>query len=59
MAIPFSLGKRVLIPALSPPAELQLGEPTSRPLWIYASDPASFGLRQPVFFAKTRSPQDS
>ena len=46
--IPFSLGERVLIPALSPPPEPQLGGPSSRPLWIYASDPASFGLRQPV-----------
>lgn len=48
MKIPFSLGKRVLIPALLPPPEPQVGEPSSRPLWIYTSDPASFGLRQPV-----------
>jgi len=48
VTIPFSLGPRVLIPALSPPPEPRIGEPSSRPLWIYASDPASFGLRQPV-----------
>ena len=49
MPIRFELGERVLIPARSPlPAEGRPGEPASRPLWIYASDPASFGLRQPV-----------
>jgi hypothetical protein len=46
--IRFELGERVLIPAYSPPSEAMPGEPSSRPLWIYASDPASFGLRQPV-----------
>jgi hypothetical protein len=46
--IRFELGERVLIPALSPRAQPTPGEPASRPLWIYASDPASFGLRQPV-----------
>jgi hypothetical protein len=46
--IPFKLGERVLIPALSPRSDPKPGDPASRPLWIYASDPASFGLRQPV-----------
>lgn len=48
MSIGFELGERMLIPAFSPPPEPKLGDPASRPLWIYASDPASFGLRQPV-----------
>jgi hypothetical protein len=49
MAVPFVLGERVLIPALSPaPFEPAPGEPASRPLWIYARDPASIGMRQPV-----------
>lgn len=48
MAVRFELGERVLIPALSPPPESKRSGPASRPLWIYASDPASFGLRQPM-----------
>ena len=44
----FELGERVLIPAFSSPPEPKPGDPSTRPLWIYASDPASFGLRQPV-----------
>ena len=44
----FELGERVLIPAISSPSEPKPGDPSIRPLWIYASDPASFGLRQPV-----------
>jgi hypothetical protein len=44
----FELGERVLIPAFSVPSEPKPGDPATRPLWIYASDPASFGLRQPV-----------
>jgi len=37
-----------LIPAYTPPVEPKRGDPPTRPLWIYASDPASVGLRQPV-----------
>lgn len=48
MAIGFELGERVLIPAYSELAVPKPGGPSRRPLWIYASDPASFGLRQPV-----------
>ena len=44
----FELGERVLIPAFSAPPEPRAGDPATRPLWIYATDPASFGLRQPV-----------
>ena len=48
MPIDFELGERVLIPAYSPPSEPDPDDPSTRSLWIYASDPASFGLRQPV-----------
>ena len=48
MPLGFELGERVLIPAFSAPSEPKPGDPATRPLWIYASDPASFGLRQPV-----------
>ncbi|MBC7939408.1 MAG: hypothetical protein H7Z19_06515, partial [Chitinophagaceae bacterium] len=46
--IGFELGERVLIPAYSPSLEPKSGDPATRPLWIYASDPASFELRQSV-----------
>jgi hypothetical protein len=46
--IDFELGERVLIPAYSPRSEPDPDDPSTRSLWIYASDPASFGLRQPV-----------
>ena len=48
MPITFKLGERVLIPTFAPPAEPKPGDPSTRPLWIYASDPASVGLRHPV-----------
>ncbi|HQR10725.1 MAG TPA: hypothetical protein PLW68_05295 [Casimicrobiaceae bacterium] len=48
MAIPFVLGERVLLPTRIAPYTAGRDEPRSRPLWIYASDPANVGLRQPL-----------
>ena len=47
MAIPFTLGERVFLPTKIAPYKGEPGEPRTRPLWIYASDPANVGLRQP------------
>src|SRR5882724_11895073 len=46
MPIPYVLGARVALPSQIGPYVPQPGDPATRPLWIYASDPASVGLRQ-------------
>jgi hypothetical protein len=48
MAISFTLGERVFLPTLIAPYRGRPGEPRTRPLWIYASDPANVGLREPL-----------
>jgi len=48
MAIPFRLGERVFLPTIIAPYKGTPAEPLTRPLWIYASDPANVGLRQPL-----------
>ncbi len=48
MAIPFALSERVFLPTKVAPYRNLPGEPRTRPLWIYASDPANVGLRQPM-----------
>ena len=52
MAIPFKLGARVFLPTKIAPYKGKPGEPRTRPLWIYASDPANVGLRQPILRAE-------
>ena len=46
MAIAFALSERVFLPTRIAPYRVMPGDPTTRPLWIYASDPANVGLRQ-------------
>ncbi len=48
MAISFVLGERVFLPARIAPHRAAPGEPHTRPLWIYSSDPANVGLREPL-----------
>ena len=48
MAITYKLGERVLLPSKIAPYTPKPGEPHTRPLWIYTSDPAGADLRQPL-----------
>jgi len=48
MTIPFTLGERLFLPSKIAPYAAQRDDPHSRPLWIYASDPANVGLRRPL-----------
>ena len=48
MTIPFSLGERVLLPTRMAPYAPGPDDPRTRSLWIYTSDPANVGLRQPL-----------
>ncbi|RJF92044.1 hypothetical protein [Noviherbaspirillum saxi] len=48
MALPYTLGPRVTLPAYIAPYASSESEPATRSLWIYALDPATVGLREPV-----------
>jgi hypothetical protein len=48
MAISYTLGERVFLPSKIAPYAAKPDDPRSRALWIYASDPADVGLRQPL-----------
>jgi hypothetical protein len=48
MATSFTLGERVFLPTKVAPYAVARDDPRTRPLWIYASDPANVGLRQPL-----------
>ncbi|MEO8345999.1 MAG: hypothetical protein ABI607_09910 [Betaproteobacteria bacterium] len=48
MAISFTLGERVFLPIRFAPYSVGPDDPRTRPLWIYAVDPANVGLRQPM-----------
>jgi hypothetical protein len=48
MAISYTLGERVLLPSKIAPYTPKPDGPRTRPLWIYGSDPANVGLREPV-----------
>ena len=48
MAMAFTLSERVFLPTKIAPYAVTPDDPHTRPLWIYASDPANVGLRQPL-----------
>jgi hypothetical protein len=47
LAIIYTLGDRLFLPTAIAPYKTEPDEPSRRPLWIYAADPANAELRQP------------
>ena len=48
MAARYRLAERVFLPAEISPYQPKPDEPHTRPLWVYAVDPANIGLRRPT-----------